>query len=68
MSEETPETKIELKKEDRDLVALLLAIIFPPLGVLLKEGLNVQLLLNIVLTLLGWLPGIIHALYLILKK
>lgn len=68
MSEETPETKIELKKEDRDLVALLLAIFFPPLGVLLKEGLNVQLLLNIVLTLLGWLPGIIHALYLILKK
>ena len=68
MSEETSETKVELKKEDRDLVALLLAIFFPPLGVLLKEGLNVQLLLNIVLTLLGWLPGIIHALYLILKK
>ena len=27
----------------------------------LKEGIGLQLLLNILLTLIGWLPGVIHA-------
>lgn len=37
-----------------------LAIILPPLAVLLC-GKPVQFILNIFLTLLGWIPGIIHA-------
>ena len=39
----------------------LLAIILPPVAVLLC-GKPFQALLNFVLTLLGWLPGAIHAL------
>ena len=38
----------------------LLAIVFPPLAVLLT-GRPVQAVLNIFLTLLIWLPGVIHA-------
>jgi uncharacterized membrane protein YqaE (UPF0057 family) len=38
----------------------LLAIIFPPMAVLLC-GKPVQFLLNILLTLLFWIPGVIHA-------
>ena len=38
----------------------LLAIILPPLAVLLC-GKPVQFLLNIVLTLFFWIPGVIHA-------
>lgn len=38
----------------------LLAIVLPPLAVLFC-GKPIQALLNIVLTLLGWIPGIIHA-------
>lgn len=38
-----------------------LAIILPPLAVLLC-GKPIQFLLNILLTLLGWIPGVIHAL------
>ena len=38
-----------------------LAIILPPLAVLLC-GKPIQFLLNIVLTLLFWLPGVVHAL------
>jgi uncharacterized membrane protein YqaE (UPF0057 family) len=37
-----------------------LAIVLPPVAVLLC-GKPFQFLLNIVLTLLGWVPGIIHA-------
>ena len=37
-----------------------LAIVLPPLAVLLC-GKPIQFLLNILLTLLGWIPGVIHA-------
>jgi len=49
-------------------LALVLAILLPPVGVLVKEGLNIQFLINIVLTLFGYIPGIVHALYVILRK
>ncbi|KAL7272708.1 plasma membrane proteolipid Pmp3 [Rhizina undulata] len=45
-----------------DICKILLAIILPPLGVFLEVGCNGDLLINIILTCLGWLPGIIHAL------
>ena len=38
----------------------LVAILLPPLAVLLS-GKPIQALLNLVLTLLGWIPGVIHA-------
>jgi uncharacterized membrane protein YqaE (UPF0057 family) len=37
-----------------------LAIILPPVAVLMV-GKPIQALLNLVLTLLGWLPGVVHA-------
>lgn len=42
----------------------LLAIILPPVAVLLT-GKPIQALLNLVLTLLGWIPGVIHALFVV---
>jgi len=39
----------------------LLTIFLPPVAVALKHGIGVQFLINIVLTLIGWLPGVIHA-------
>lgn len=43
------------------LIMILLTIFLPPVAVAIKEGLGLQLLLNILLTLIGWLPGVIHA-------
>lgn len=43
------------------LVMILLTIFLPPVAVAIKEGIGVQLLINIVLTLIGWLPGVVHA-------
>ena len=51
-----------------DIVRILLAFLLPPLGVFLQVGLGVQFWINILLTLLGWFPGIIHALYIILSR
>lgn len=51
-----------------DILKIILAIILPPLGVLMEVGLGVQFLLSILLTLLGYIPGIIHAIWIILKR
>jgi len=46
------------------LIRILLAIVFPPIAVLVTTGFGIQFLLNIVLWILGWLPGTVHALWL----
>jgi uncharacterized membrane protein YqaE (UPF0057 family) len=50
-----------------DPLKIIFAILLPPLGVFLEVGLTGQFWLNILLTVLGYVPGIIHALYIILK-
>lgn len=50
-----------------DVIRILLAIIFPPLGVLLQVGLGKHFWINILLTLLGFIPGVIHAIWVIVK-
>ncbi|CAE6425030.1 unnamed protein product [Rhizoctonia solani] len=50
-----------------DILKIILAIVLPPLGVFFERGCGADLLINILLTVLGYIPGIIHALYIILK-
>jgi uncharacterized membrane protein YqaE (UPF0057 family) len=51
------------------IVLIILAILLPPLGVFLKEGTATKnLVINIILCFLFWLPGVIHALWLVTKK
>ncbi|MGM7700085.1 YqaE/Pmp3 family membrane protein [Pseudalkalibacillus sp. Hm43] len=45
----------------------ILALLLPPLAVLLS-GSKTQTLINLVLTLIGWLPGVIHAFFVIHQK
>ncbi len=45
-----------------------LAIVLPPVGVFLSYGVSTTLLINILLTLLAWLPGSIHAVWAIAKR
>lgn len=51
-----------------DIIRIIFAIILPPLGVFLQVGLTKHFWINILLTLLGYIPGVIHALWVILKK
>jgi uncharacterized membrane protein YqaE (UPF0057 family) len=52
----------------KSLFRILLAILLPPLGVLLTVGLGGAFFLNILLTLLGYLPGILHAVWIIARR
>ncbi|HET6518879.1 MAG TPA: YqaE/Pmp3 family membrane protein [Geminicoccaceae bacterium] len=51
-----------------DVLRILIAIILPPLGVFLQVGIGLHFWLNILLTLLGYVPGIIHAVYIIVRR
>ncbi len=44
-----------------DIIRIIIAILLPPLGVFLQVGFGCHFWLNILLTLLGYIPGIVHA-------
>jgi uncharacterized membrane protein YqaE (UPF0057 family) len=48
-----------------DLIRILLAILLPPLGVFLQVGIGLHFWLNILLTLCGYIPGLVHAVWII---
>lgn len=51
-----------------DIVRIICAILLPPLGVFLQVGFGAQFWLNILLTLLGYIPGIVHAVWIIARR
>jgi len=53
---------------DNKLIQIILAVILPPVAVFLKKGVGQDLIINIVLCIFFWIPGIIHAVWLSTKK
>ncbi|ACT58520.1 YqaE/Pmp3 family membrane protein [Hirschia baltica] len=51
-----------------NILKVLLAILLPPLGVFLQVGIGVQFWINLVLTLFGYIPGIVHAIWIIARR
>ena len=51
-----------------DLLRIVLSILLPPLGVFLQVGIGLQFWVNILLTLLGYIPGIVHAVWVIATR
>lgn len=47
---------------------LILAVLLPPVGVLFTVGLGLHFWLNILLTILGYIPGIVHAVWVIARR
>ncbi|XP_058191731.1 hydrophobic protein RCI2B-like [Rhododendron vialii] len=47
---------------------IILAIILPPLGVFLRYECKVEFWICVLLTIFGWLPGIIYAIYILTKR
>jgi uncharacterized membrane protein YqaE (UPF0057 family) len=47
--------------------AIIAAILLPPLGVFIARGLGTEFWISVVLTLVGWIPGVIFALVAILR-
>ncbi|SEM20550.1 YqaE/Pmp3 family membrane protein [Halomonas caseinilytica] len=51
-----------------DIIRIILAIILPPVGVFLQVGLGLHFWVNILLTILGYIPGIVHAIWIIARR
>ncbi|MEJ2535162.1 MAG: YqaE/Pmp3 family membrane protein [Gammaproteobacteria bacterium] len=51
-----------------DLLRVIFSVIIPPLGVFLQVGIGAQFWINILLTLLGYVPGLVHAIWIIAKR
>lgn len=50
------------------ILKIILAILLPPVAAFLQVGIGLHFWLNILLTILGILPGQIHAIWLIVAK
>ena len=50
------------------LLLILLALLLPPLAAFLVVGLGTHFWINLILTLLGWIPGTVHAIWLIVSR
>ena len=51
-----------------DILQIIIAILLPPLGVFMQVGFGGAFWLNILLTLCGYIPGIIHAVWVIARR
>ena len=47
------------------IIRVLAAIVVPPLGVFLARGITSAFWISCLLTLLGWVPGVLFALYVV---
>jgi uncharacterized membrane protein YqaE (UPF0057 family) len=52
---------------DNKLVLIIISILLAPLAVFLKKGAGKDLIINIVLCFLFYIPAVIHALWLVTK-
>ena len=57
-----------MTESGKDVIRIILSILLPPVGVFLQVGLGLHFWINILLTLLGYIPGIIHAVWIILRE
>ncbi len=62
-----PTRKVGIRRFEVDLLRIVVAILLPPLGVFLQVGIGKHFWINILLTLLGYIPGIVHAVWVIAK-
>lgn len=50
------------------LIEIILAIFLPPVAVALSKGLSSDFWINVLLTILGYIPGVIHAFWVLTKR
>ena len=56
------------ENQEVSIVQVIIALFLPPLAVFLKAGAGKDLIINIVATVLFFVPGVLHALYTVIKK
>ncbi|ORY73591.1 hypothetical protein BCR35DRAFT_307033 [Leucosporidium creatinivorum] len=70
VAQPTPKHKKTVREriDISDALLLVVAVFIPPFAVWLKRGCGGDLCINILLDFLGWIPGVIHAWYIICTK
>ncbi|WP_135080341.1 YqaE/Pmp3 family membrane protein [Terasakiella sp. SH-1] len=51
-----------------DIIRIIIAIFIPPLAAFLTVGIGLHFWLNLILTIFFFVPGMIHALWLVVKN
>jgi len=59
---------VPARTSGNDIVRIIVAIILPPVGVAMQVGFTTQFWINVLLTLLGYIPGIVHAVWIIARR
>ncbi len=57
-----------MNKAEKELVLFVIAFLLPPVAAHMKVGLTKHFYINLVLTLLFFVPGMFHALWLVLPQ
>lgn len=51
-----------------NVIRIIASVILPPVGVFFRVGLGLHFWINILLTLLGYIPGLVHAIWIIARE
>lgn len=51
-----------------NLLKLLLAVLLPPLAVLMEVGVSKHFWISLILTFFFWVPGVVHAMIIVMEK
>jgi len=51
-----------------DLILIIIAFFLPPLAAFFKKGLHHEFWISVLLTILGWLPGVLYTWWIILSR
>ena len=50
------------------IILIILAILLPPLAVFLMSGFGKDFWINLILTVFFWVPGVVHAIFLVVTR
>ncbi|KAI8147056.1 hypothetical protein BJV82DRAFT_597550 [Fennellomyces sp. T-0311] len=51
-----------------DCCLIIIILLLPPLGVFLMRGCHIDFWINVILTICGYIPGHLHAFYVLIKE
>ena len=61
------DTRMTTEHPTVPLFRLILSVILPPLGVFLAVGFEARFFINLLLTFLGYIPGLVHAVWVVAR-
>jgi uncharacterized membrane protein YqaE (UPF0057 family) len=65
---ESNPTHLAKRETMADFIRIIFSILLPPVGVFFQVGLGLHFWLSIVLTLCGYIPGLVHAIWIIARS